>query len=147
MLRIKALSEAIVDGVYFERNPTTLTPDHVDPQLWEVVQAINQTRWAWTRYCCEGHWDHESESYRCDPYLQVVCHQQHLDRVLSAASVAMASSFSLRPELHVSLSTEPASIHWISCTLHALDIGETAEQTLPAARKIVQQFGRLLADN
>jgi hypothetical protein len=144
---MKALSQAIVDGVFFERDPTALTSDDIDPQLWDVVQAINNTCWAWTRYCCEGHWDHASDCYRCDPYLQVVCERKYLHRITDAAAVAMASSLEMRPELHVSLSTEPASPNWIICTLHALDTGETGLQTLPAARSIVQEFGHLLSQH
>jgi hypothetical protein len=147
MFRTKALAEAIVDGVVFERDPTTLTPDHVDSELWDIVEQINHTRWAWTRFCCHGHWNHELDTYKCDPYLQVTCHRKHLHRVTTAANTAIESSLNSRPELLVSFSVKPASPNWVICTLHALDLGETGLQTLPAARSIVQEFGHLIAQH
>ncbi len=85
MFRTKALSEAIVDGVLFEYDPTTLTSELVDPGLWEIVQAINHTRWAWTRFSCEGHWDAKDDNYRCIPYLQIATQKRYLSRVSEAA--------------------------------------------------------------
>jgi hypothetical protein len=146
MFRMKALAEARLDGVYFERDPTALTPDVVDSELWDVVQAINRTRWAWTRYCCEGHWDLEEETYRCNPYLQIVSHRRHLSRVMAASGVAMTQGLSLDLDLHIMLGTEAASSNWVSCSLHVIDFGETGEETLPAARQIVQQFGWALTE-
>ena len=147
MFRMKALAEARLDGVYFERDPTSLTPDMVDSELWDVVQAINHTRWAWTRYCCEGHWDPEEDNYLCTPYLQIVCHRRHLSRVLEASSVAMNHGLSLEFDLNIMLSTEAASANWVSCSLHVIDFGETGEDTLPVARQVVQKFGWALTEH
>ena len=123
------------------------TSDDVDSGVWDVVQAINQTCWAWTRYCCEGHWDVDEDTYLCDPYLQIVCQQADLGRAMEAASRAMALSLEVGPALRASFSVTPASPGGVACTLHVNDPGETGQETLGAAREVVGEFGRWLAQS
>jgi hypothetical protein len=141
MFTVKAMAEATVDGVRFDIQPNSLTEADVDPLLWEMVVAVNRTMWVWTRYCCEGHWDSKCDNYGGNPYLQVVCQRRYLERVFTAAAGAMDASLKMKPELYVSLGVTPASPNWVSVSMHVIDMAETAEQTLLAARQIVLDFG------
>lgn len=141
MFTVKAMAEATVDGVLFDIQPNSLTEADVDPLLWEMVLGVNRTMWVWTRYCCQGHWDSKRDEYAGLPYLQVVCQRRYLERVFTAAEGAIEASLTLNPELYVSLGVTPASPNWVSVSMHVIDMDETGEQTLPAARQIVLDFG------
>ena len=144
MFRTKSYCEARLDGVYFERDPTTLLRDHVDPELWDAVQAVNQSVWTWTRYCCQGHWDYKADEYASVPYLQVVCRNEDLGRIAHAATHATSKCIENHPSLRTTLAVTPASPNWASCTFHVYDAHETSEATLEAAREIVITFALAL---
>jgi len=138
-----ALAQARADGVYFARDPMMLTHEDVDEGLWDVVQAINDTARVWTRFCCEGHWDAEREQYR-PPYIQVVAKAQDLPLLGAAALDAQRFCLARNTDLEALWTVRWASDNWVAGSVHVLDPGDAIEETLPAARAVVQEFGRLL---
>ena len=143
MFRTMALAQARADGVYFERDPMMLTVEDIDEGLWDVVQAINDTARVWTRFCCEGHWDAEREQYR-PPYIQVVAKAQDLPLLGAAALDAQRFCLERNKDLEALWTVRWASENWVAGSVHVLDPGDTIEETLPAARAVVQEFGRML---
>jgi len=143
MFRNLAYSRALTDGVRFDRNPTCLTRADIDPPLWEVVTAINGTARIWSRFCCAGHFDHEAGTYR-PPYLQVVCEKRDLPLLSNAATAAQNYGLGKNAELEICCTVYSASPNWVAGSLHVYDPGETPRETLPGARDVVLEFGRLL---
>ena len=143
MFRTMALAQARADGVYFARDPMMLTHEDIDEGLWDVVQAINDTARVWTRFCCEGHWDAEREQYR-PPYIQVVAKAQDLPLLGAAALDAQRFCLARNTDLEALWTVRWASDNWIAGSVHVLDPGDAIEETLPAARAVVQEFGRML---
>jgi hypothetical protein len=143
MFRTMALAQARSDGVYFARDPMMLTHDDIDDGLWDTVQAINDTARIWTRFCCEGHWDTEREEYR-PPYIQVVAKERDLPLLGAAALDAQRFCLAQHTELEAMWTVRWASENWIAGSVHVLDSDESARETLPAARAVIQEFGRML---
>ena len=140
MFRNKLLSEALADGVWFERDPLCLTREEVDPELRDTIFAINRTARFLTRYCCEGHVDREREKYTA-PYIQLVCRNHDLATVMLVAVASQKAAVAVCPDLHVSVHMEAASPNWTICSIHAFDpYGDVAE-SLPAARQAIIDFG------
>ncbi len=138
------LVEAIEDGVAFERLPTELQPSDVDPRLWDTIQSVNRTGWVWSRYCCEGHWDEELDTYHSDTYLQVVCRRIDLHRVARVAAATSAACLDRHSFLMTSFCTAHAAPGWVSCSCLVHGDDPDARMLAPA-QQVLKDYGRRLA--
>jgi hypothetical protein len=144
---MKSLQEALDDGVVFEIAPDTLRPSDVDPAMWPILQAINESGWAWSRYCCEGHWEEDGQEWTSDPYVQITCHKRDLVPFVQALTDAIDHAGARGPGVGAMFTVSACSPNWWACSFHYLgsDTADAKAREATRGQRILADFARRLA--
>ena|GEM_PF-7087321 len=139
------LIQALYDGVDFDILPTQLERADVDLELWSAILQINQSGWAWTRFCCAGHVAPDPYEWESTPYIQIIVHRDDLPRMMELSQQCVDRAHTGQKGFEVIIIWTPASPNWWAMTLHYLDSGTQAPKDEDAERGRTMLFD--LAEN